>query len=215
MRPCAIPFAGMDTADPNGVSVSQTPAGGGSQELTITGALASGGVATMDIARRVSITSAGNDSARTFTITGTDRYGDTLTEDITGPNATLVVGTKDFLTVTSVLVDDDTAGAILVGSSDETTSPWIPVDAHRNSVNISFSMSLSSDANFTYGVEHTFDNPFEGLPSSSFPHDSITGETTDQEGSYIVPIMAYRFVITSYVAGSSTFNAVQAGLVGN
>ena len=148
MRPQVIIFPGMAAADANGVSASQTPASGGVQELTIAGALASSGVATFDIPRRASITSSGDDSGRTFVITGTNRYGDSQTESVTGPNSTAVIGSKEFLTITSVTIDADSAGALLVGSSDEAATAWIPVNVHLTPVNISFAMNVSSDANF-------------------------------------------------------------------
>lgn len=108
--------ADTTAADADGVCQSQTPAAGGSQDLTINGAQASGGVASFDAGRLITIASASDDSGRTFTITGTDVNGDTQSEVIAGP-ATTVTGTKYFKTVTTVNVDDDTAGAITVGMS--------------------------------------------------------------------------------------------------
>lgn len=76
----------------------------GAASATINGSLASGGVATLDVPRNVTITSTGNESARTFTITGTAEYGAAMTEQITGPNATTVSGVKAFKTITAVSV---------------------------------------------------------------------------------------------------------------
>lgn len=106
-----------DAADADSICQSQTPAGGGEQNLTINGANASGGVATFTASRKVTITSAGTDDGRTFTIVGTDINGDAQTESITGPDTTAVTTTAYFKTVTQVTVDDDTAGAITVGMS--------------------------------------------------------------------------------------------------
>jgi len=113
-------FIEADTtaADADGVCTSQTPAAGGEQDLTIDGALSSGGVATFTAARFITIASAADDSARTFTVTGTDVNGVAQTETITGP-ATTVTGTLFFRTVTQVAVDEDTAGAITVGMSND------------------------------------------------------------------------------------------------
>jgi hypothetical protein len=109
--------ADTTAADPDGVCTTQTPAAGGEQALTINGALSSGGVATFVAARLITIASAADDSARTFTVTGTDVNGNVQTEVIAGP-ATTVTGTLYFRTVTEVLVDDNTAGAITVGMSN-------------------------------------------------------------------------------------------------
>jgi hypothetical protein len=110
--------ADTTAADADGVCQSQTPAAGGEQALTINGALSSGGVATFVAARLITITSAGADSGRTFTVTGTDVNGNVQTESITGPATTTVTGTKYFRTVTEVLVDENTAGAITVGMAN-------------------------------------------------------------------------------------------------
>ena len=110
--------ADTTAADADGVCQSQTPAAGGEQNLTINGALSSGGVATFVAARLITIASASDDSGRTFTITGTDVNGNAQTETIAGP-ATTVTGTLYFRTVTQVTVDDDTAGAITVGMAND------------------------------------------------------------------------------------------------
>lgn len=110
--------ADTTAADVDGVCQSQTPAAGGEQALTINGALSSGGVATFVAARLITIASASDDSARTFTVTGTDVNGNAQSETIAGP-ATTVTGTLYFRTVTEVLVDDNTAGAITVGMAND------------------------------------------------------------------------------------------------
>lgn len=106
--------ADSDAADTDGVCTSQQPAATGVQNLTINGAKASGGVATFTAGRLITIASSADDSARTFTVTGTDVNGNVQVETIAGP-ATTVTGTLYFRTVTQVSVDDDTAGNITVG----------------------------------------------------------------------------------------------------
>ena len=71
--------------DADGICASQTPLAAGN--LTINGALASGGTVTLNAAQLITITSAGNDSGRTFTVYGTDVEGDLQTEAVTGANA--------------------------------------------------------------------------------------------------------------------------------
>ena len=114
-------FIEADTtpADADGVCASQTPAAGGEQDLTINGAQASGGVATFTAARFITIACAGADDGRTFTITGTDVNGNEQTETIAGADTGTSTGTLYFRTVTTVSVDDDTAGAITVGMSND------------------------------------------------------------------------------------------------
>jgi len=50
----------------------------------------------------VTLTSGGNISAVTFTVTGTDASGTVISEGITGPNAGTVTGSTKFFTVTNI-----------------------------------------------------------------------------------------------------------------
>lgn len=212
----------MATADADGVAQSQTPASGGVQNLTINGALASGGVATMDVPRHVSIASAGNDAARTFTVTGTDRYGQTMSETITGPNATTVKGTKNFKTVTAVTVDDNTAGAITVGSADELEGPVLPLDIYRNPFNVGIGVKLSSGASLTYTLQHTFDQLRREPASDPFVEDSlgwhdhadINASTASEDGNIAFPVYGVRLKVTSFTSGTATLTMIQSGLSG-
>ena len=95
--------ADTQALDADGISTAATLSGSGN--LTINGALASGGSCTFDAGRIVTILSAGDDSGDTFTVTGTDVNGDAQTEDITGANAGTATGTKYFKTVTQIATD--------------------------------------------------------------------------------------------------------------
>jgi len=64
----------------------------------------------------ITLTSAGNDSARTATITGTDVLGNSQTEDLTMANADVATSAKTYKTVTSIAIDGSgTAGTLSVG----------------------------------------------------------------------------------------------------
>ena len=62
--------ADTTAADADGVCQSQTPAAGGLQTLTINGAQSSGGTGSFTAARFITITSAADETARTFVVTG-------------------------------------------------------------------------------------------------------------------------------------------------
>lgn len=105
--------------DRDGVCASQTP--GGSGNLTINGALASGGsvnftTAASEQPRLVTFFGTGNEAGKTFTITGTDYLGTAQTEVVNGPNNSTVSSTKYFNTITQIAVSAGTAAAIEVGS---------------------------------------------------------------------------------------------------
>ena len=135
----SIEFGAVDTLDADGVCVAATATS--ATALSATGALVSGGVATFDIARGIRLTSTSNQSARTFTIAGTDHYGEALVENIAGPNNTTVDGVKAFKTVTSVTPDAAMTGNVTVGTNDVWGLPFRMADVGKF-----FGMCLDGDA---------------------------------------------------------------------
>lgn len=111
------------TLDADGISVSQAVSGAGN--LTITGALATAGVATMDVPRCVTITSdSGTDITQTATFTGKDTYGVATVETITVIGATTVSGLKAFKSVSRVAMSASTVGSVTAGSGDKFGVPY-------------------------------------------------------------------------------------------
>lgn len=107
-------FIEAAAADADGISTSATLGGAGN--LTINGALASGGAVTFDQPRNVTITSAGDDTGITFTVTGTDETGAAQTEVITGADTDVATGTSYFATVTQIAASGASAGNVSAGS---------------------------------------------------------------------------------------------------
>ena len=120
--------------DANGIATAQTPTAAGN--LTLDGALTatingnsvyapsvSGTAATADgaWARKIGITSDGDDSGVTFTVYGTDVNGKALSETITGPNAGAVYTTDgtatNFKTVTRIAISAAGTGNITAGTA--------------------------------------------------------------------------------------------------
>ena len=99
--------------DADGISVAA--AGGNNAALVIGGALASGGSVTLSHGRVVTILSAGDDSAKSFTVTGTDVDGDSQTESITGANAGTATGSKYFKTISGISAVGNPAGNVSAG----------------------------------------------------------------------------------------------------
>ena len=99
--------------DADGISVAA--AVGNNAALVIGGALASGGSVTLSHGRIVTILSAGDDSAKSFTVTGTDVNSDSQTESITGANAGTATGSKYFLTISGISAVGNPAGNVSAG----------------------------------------------------------------------------------------------------
>jgi len=196
----------LDTADRNGISVAQTPSA--ASNLTITGALATGGVATMDVARHVSIYSDGDESGDTYTITGTDRHGDALTEEITGPDTTTVKGSSNFLTVTQVATDGAGTGNIEVGSADEADTQLIPTDVYRDT--ITYGVDLTSGADLTSELKYTVDDVFdESFSAETANYIADLGPSNgDYDGVSSGPITGVRIQVTGFTSGTVNFHII-------
>ncbi len=103
--------------DADGLAVAQAVAGAGN--LTLAGALASGGAATLDVTRAVSITSdSAGDTTQTATVYGTDYWGVPLRETIAFNGAATVNGKKAFKTVTRIAISAALAGSGSAGTTD-------------------------------------------------------------------------------------------------
>ena len=101
--------------DPDGVAESQ--AVGAAGNLTLDGTFVSGGVATLDFARNISLDSDNvGDTTQTATVTGTDILGNAQVEDIALNGTTEVFGAKAFKTVSQIAIDAATAGSIIAGT---------------------------------------------------------------------------------------------------
>ena len=97
-------YANTGIADDDGISASHSNSSS-PFDFTIDGALSSSGSVTLTTATQVSFTSASNNSSATFTITGTNQDGVSITEDVTGPNNSTVESTKFFKTITGITSD--------------------------------------------------------------------------------------------------------------
>jgi hypothetical protein len=97
---------------------------------TVNGASASGGVATLDCTRIISVVSSGaGDTTQTVTVTGTDYWGQAQTQRLTLNGTTTVNSTKTFKKITAVYVSAALAGNLSVGSGDVFGLPYRVNDA--------------------------------------------------------------------------------------
>lgn len=103
---------------------------GAAGNATINGGSASGGVATFNCCRNVSIvSSSASDTTQTVTVTGTDFWGQAQTSTLTINGTTTVNGLKGFKTITSVAVSAVFVGNLSVGMGDTFGLPYRVTDA--------------------------------------------------------------------------------------
>ena len=113
--------------------------------------------ATLDVARRVIVTSAGNDSNKTFAITGTDGSGQVISETFTGANAGVASTVLIYKTVTSIIPSAATASTITVGTNGVTTSRWVRFDDYAGNAQVFGQVTVSGTVNYT--VQQTMQDP--------------------------------------------------------
>lgn len=211
MRPIFATVGPLTTASANAICLSQTPSGAGA--LTLNGALVTGGVAILDTARRILITCAGNETGKTFLITGTAANGKVQTETLAGPNATTVQSLLDFKTVTSITISAAAAGALTVGTSSVASSRWLRLD------NWAFpQVAIQCDVSGTvsYTVQQTLDDPnSDTLPVAptavnwlNHPDTALVNATTTVQGNYGYAPLFVRVLLNSG-SGSVTMTLVQ------
>ncbi len=171
------------------------------------------GVATLTTPQHVTLWATSDESGGSFTITGTDRNGRAQTETLVGPGASAtVVGVMNFATITHVL-SPAAATAVEVGVDGTCESAWLPLNTRNNDFNVGLGAVLSSGADLTYTVQHTFDDVFASTfvesTAVAFNHDTMVTQTANLDGNYVNPIVATRMDLTIHVGGTATFNVIQ------
>lgn len=198
----------LTAASANSIVTSQS----GTANVGLT--IASG---TLDTQRRVLITSAGNDSNKTFRITGTNESGTVVTEALTGGNIAAVASAFDYLTVTSIVPSANTASTVTVGTNTTGSTPWKNLNVHMAPFSVDFETVISGTV--TYSVEYTL-SPFHVPTNSplnlSYPINvkttTISAATAAAAGQLTYPVRGWRLTVTSGT-GTVTAEATQAGII--
>lgn len=113
----------------NNIAASQTPAAAGALTLTagtsVTSVVLSSGstVLQLDCPRAVSVTQVTGGTARAFTVSGYDYYGQAMSEVITSVAAATTPGKKAFYQISGITVAGATTTAVTVGTTDVLGSP--------------------------------------------------------------------------------------------
>ena len=182
-------------ASANNISTVASPGAGA---ILINGSAVVGGVAVLDAARRVLITSGSSDTGITFTVTGTNFAGNPLTETITGGAATAST-TQDFKTVSSVTHSGSVAGTLTVGTSGVGSSPWFYIDRDVNPINLGIGVTVTGTINYT--VEYTYDDPnapFSGTFPTVWSLSALAAKAANTDSSITFPIQAIRLTQNSF-----------------
>lgn len=232
MRQNVFTISPYAVTDVDSISLSQTPAAGGEQSLAIDGVFAAGGVATLDTPRQVVFTFAASEVGRFFLVTGTRPDGKQVVEGVLG-TATTATTVQAFATVTEILIDDDSAGAIEVGTATVIQTSWHPMDYIRNPVNIGIIIIIGA-ATADLTVELTLSNLLSRRGNTPLPtvghhfgnkflanvyptvnpidHDTLVNVTADASGNVAFPITGMRLQSNAVVVTNDvTMEFAQAG----
>lgn len=215
MRPIIVVAGPLASASATNIRTASAVAGAGA--VTLNGSLVSGGVATLDNPRRVLFTSAGNDSGITFTLTGKNAAGDTLTEVLTGGNTAAVYSVLDYKQLTSVVASGASAGNVSIGTNGIGGSSWVMLDPWAPSA---VAIQLTASGTINYTLQQTLDDPND--PTSPVAAASVTwvdsadssvvGATATQQSNYAFAPRYARIKINSG-SGTVTGTFMQANVV--
>jgi len=174
-----------------------------------------GATFTGSTARQVTIVATGNESAKTFVVTGTDINGSSITESVAGPNATTATTTAYFKTVNSITISAGAAGALTVGMTNTASSAWARFDDFAPSP---ASLQCSVDGSATYTVQSSLDDPYDAIAPVSAAamvwvnsSDAAVVAATGTKQSSFTAIPKYaRVLLTTTSTGSVSSTFLQA-----
>lgn len=217
----AIITKALVAASANNIALSQTPLAAGN--LTLNGSTVSGGIATLDTARRVILTSGGDDHLLTATIIGGGDGGSAIKDSFSLTNGGVAASNLDFLTINSIFVSGATASTITAGTNTVGSSPWKLFANTIENPNMSLGVQLVSGAG-NAGIQYTYDpiqipagvqTPIANAAVLPLPnalaHPTLAGLTASSDGTINWTINAWRLIINS---GTGTWKVTgrQAGL---
>lgn len=196
-------------ASVNCVSLAQTKAAAGN--LVLNGGSVVAGVATLDTQRRVLITSDGNDSGVTATITGTNQAKQPISESLTMANAGAVASTLDFLSVGTVAVSGAIANHVTIGTNGTGSTPFLMPNFHLTPFDVDIDTQLTGSV--TYSIETTQDDYFTAASPTVKPNvvAVLNAATAAAQIGLESAVRGYRYTITSGT-GTLAAQSTQAGI---
>ena len=185
----------------------------------------------MDTPRQVVFTFAADETGKSFLVTGTSRKGSQVVEAVAGTAASATT-VQAFATVTEILIDQDSAGAIEVGTATVVRTSWYPIDYIRNPVNVGLALTvgaavadLTVELTLTNLLSRRGNDPQPTVGShlgskfkliypvvNAIDHDSLVNVTADQSGNVAFPVTAMRLISNAALTTASVFlEVLQAG----
>lgn len=153
--------------------------------FSTSGLTATSGV-TLDVPRCVTVSSTGTLATGSFTFTGTDKWGDAITETFTGPTNSTVTTQKAFKTITSMTYSSAAMATVnfRVGLSDDLGLPYYAANGGKV-----LAVSVSGKPHAATGV--TFTAPLTATGTSTATTADVHGIVSVEaiDGAAYITIM--------------------------
>ena len=210
MRPVIFSFP---TQTVNSVCATQTTTAT-DQSLVLNGSLSNfnAGVTPFavtiapGIQKNLTLTSTGNISSSTFTISGIDTSGYAVSTTLTGPNNGTATTVAEFFKVTAISVGTIATSAFTAGVGITGTSRWVVIDNYQNPVITSVAITMNTATTSLVSIQHTFD------PISTTTTPTVTAATglssigTSTNLTFNENATAYRAIFLSTTTATGTMN---------
>ena len=212
------------------ISATVGPLAAGSVNAIVTSAAGTANTAltltsspyTLDFARRIIITSAGDDSSHKYTLVGKDWNGQPVTETLTGATAgNAAQSVYDYTVITSITPVSNTTGTVQVGTNGVASTRPIFLDEFSFAPT-AIQVNVSGTANAT--VQQSLDNPndvgliagtgYTGITWVNHPDLNLVNLTGTVQGNYAYAPKVVRLLLNSGATGSAyvTIRVSQAAI---
>lgn len=166
------------------------------------------------IQRTVQISSTGNISTSTFTITGRDIRGVAFTTTLAGPTGTVIPThtTQEFNQVTAISVGTLASVSFTVGVGATGSSNPVEMNTFGNPFNAAITVVTGTSQPIT--IQDTQDNANDtSVTPTWFNHATLVTVTVNQESNYAFPVRYIRAIFTATAVAAATSSATTAGQV--
>jgi len=199
--------------DANGCFADQTTAG--AADLTLDGALVSGGVCVNGAAQKISIEGSGDNWGVVATITGTNSSNQKQVEELTLLNGGTATSVYYYKKIETIAVDGAVTGNIEGGplSANGAVSPVLVPDVDNFSPSYPVEVDITTA---TYDVEYTLDNsPIPIATAGATPetwntHEILSGKTADAVSNILIPVSGIRLKFTAWTTGTGVLTINQS-----
>jgi len=188
-------------------SIAHAQAGTANTALTLTSS-----PYVLDTARRIIITSAGDDHTISFTISGLDWNGQAQREVLAGTNASVAQSYFDYTQITSIVPTAATASTVTVGTNGVASSRPIFLDEYGVSPT-SLQVTVTGTVNAT--VQQTLDTvesagSYPAVTWVNHPDTNLATLTGTVQGNYAYLPKMVRIILNSGT-GSVVLSVDQSG----